>query len=520
MIYSILGQNLYLTSQDILPVNKKAAAVSKLNGNPLMNITRINSTIATERNDIFIDGKFVAAHSSKRIALTDPATEEVFGHIVDSDEADLDRAVHSARQALPAWQETSPKERAGLLAALADAFESRRDQIVELVSKQNGAVISWPTQWDGLATVASYRQSAADAENLRVEEVREAYSRKSISRYEPVGVIGAIVPWNAPQILLAGKLGPALAAGCTVVVKPSPETSLDSLLVGELLNEAGVPAGVVNIVTGGRETGAAVVKHKGTDAISFTGSTLAGQAIAVECGKALKPVTAELGGKSAAVLLDDADLDAFQKVLISTCLPNTGQVCFACTRILVPRSRYKEVLDLVVTTLREAPMGNPQNPESLFGPLVTARQRERVEGYIRSGLSEGARLALGGGRPEALSVGYYVEPTVFTDVSPGMRIFQEEIFGPVLVIVPHDNDDDAVRLANDSIYGLYGSVYSRDIERATDVARKLETGTIKINNLDGVGGWNPYKASGLGRLGGLQGAAVYQQVKSISQSME
>ena len=475
----------------------------------------INSKLA--RDDLYIGGQYVSAHTTVRVPLIDPATEEQFGHVPDSDNVDVDRAVQAAQAALPGWRARSPAERGAIMTRFAEAFDRRKDEIVALVSKQNGAIISWPTQWDGLNTAGSYKRAAQMAANLEEEQVREANGRKSIVRFEPVGVVGAIVPWNTPQLLLAGKLGPALAAGCTIVVKPSPETSLDALLLGELLEEAGFPAGVVNIVTGGPGTGELLVAHPGTDSISFTGSTRAGRHIAQVCGAQLKPVTAELGGKSAAVLLDDVDLEGFSNTLIPTCLPHTGQICFANTRVLAPRSRFDEVIDAVTTRLQEAVVGVPEDFASEFGPLVTQRQRDRVEGYIQAGIKEGARIVLGGDRPEQFPVGWYVEPTVFTDVDPKMTIFQEEIFGPVLVVVPHDGDEDAIRLANDSVYGLSGSVFSGDLERATNVARHMETGAIKINGRDGAASGNPYKDSGLGRLGGLQGVAVYQQMKAISQ---
>jgi acyl-CoA reductase-like NAD-dependent aldehyde dehydrogenase len=274
---------------------------------------------------------------------------------------------------------------------------------------------------------------------------------------------------------------------------------------------------VVNVVTGGRETGAAIVRHPGVDKVSFTGSTAAGRAIAATCGEMLKSVTAELGGKSAAVILDDADLDVLAANMISTCLPNTGQVCYSATRILAPRSRFAEVADLVVQTLGAAVVGDPKDPASDFGPLVSEAQRQRVEGYIRSAIDEGARVALGGGRPAGATTGYYVEPTVLVDVHREMRVFREEIFGPVVVVVPFDDDADAVRVANDSSYGLGGAVFSRDVERATEVARRMETGNISINGKDRSDATPAfgYKDSGMGGDPGLSG---YLQLKGISRA--
>ncbi|MBV8593064.1 MAG: aldehyde dehydrogenase family protein, partial [Caulobacteraceae bacterium] len=375
--------------------------------------------VAVERSDLFIGGRFAPAESSARVTLISPATEQAIGSIVDSGRADIDAAVKAARQALPAWRALGPQARGRLLGRLAELFESRMQEIARLVSWQNGSVISRSLGSNGLAPLGIYRAHAEMGASLSLERLIESPGAKVLSVSEPVGVVGAIVPWNAPQGLLAGKLAPSLLAGCTVVVKPSPETSLDALLLAELLVQADFPSGVVNIVTGGRETGAALVDHPGIQMISFTGSTLAGRMVAARCGEQLKEVTAELGGKSAAVLLDDADLDLFASKLIETCVPNSGQVCYSNTRILAPRSRFDEVVEAVTETLRAARVGEPLDPEAKFGPLVTARQRERVEGYIASGKAEGARTVLGGGRPAGFDVGYYVEPTVFVDVEPG-----------------------------------------------------------------------------------------------------
>jgi acyl-CoA reductase-like NAD-dependent aldehyde dehydrogenase len=466
------------------------------------------------RSELFVDGGFVPAHSTRSLPLISPASEEEIGSIRDCGASDLDRAVASAQSALPAWRETSVAERGRLLAVLADLFEDHVEEITSLVSQQNGSVITRSRSSNGILPLATYRAHAALAAGFEAERLVETPSGRSLVRREPIGVVGAIVPWNAPQILLAGKLAPALLAGCTVVAKPSPETSLDALLLAELAIEAGLPPGVLNIVTGGRETGMALVEHPGTDKIAFTGSTLAGRIIARTCGELLKPVTAELGGKSAAVVLDDADLAQFSAALISTCLPNTGQVCYSCTRVLAPRSRFDEVLDAVVTRLEAARLGEPADPASEFGPLVTARQRERVESYIASGLAEGARLVLGGGRPKEFPVGYYVEPTVFVDVTSSMRIFREEIFGPVLVVMAYDDDDDAVRIANDSTYGLGGSVFSADVTRATELARRVATGKIAVNAAPGAPGivTDGYKDSG---FGGLDSIEAYLQTKAI-----
>ena len=469
-----------------------------------------------DRTDIFVGGGFEPAHSQRRIAVINPADEQQIGSIPDGDAEDVDRAVRAAREAFEhsGWKELPPAERAVYLRALADCVEKRAEEISVLVTAQNGMPISMSRGGNGVLPAMSYRYFADLAQRLKIEEVR---SSNTIVRREPVGVAGLIVPWNGPQALLAWKLGPALAAGCATVVKPAPETTLDAYLLAEAIIEAGIPAGLVNIVPGGRETGDALVRHPGVDKIAFTGSSAAGKIIAAACGAALKPVTLELGGKSAAILLDDADLEAFRPYIAQVCSPNTGQVCRACTRVLAPRSRYDEVVELVADAMASVPMGDPMDPATVFGPLVAERQRDRVEGYIRLGQEEGAKLVVGGSRPSGLPVGFYVEPTVFRDVDNSMRIAQEEIFGPVLVVIPYDDDDDAVRIANDSDYGLGGFVFTPDLERGTNVARRIESGSVGVNHyamaMDSPFGG--YKQSGLGRELGPESLDAYLRTKAV-----
>jgi len=471
------------------------------------------------RNDLFLGGAFVPAHTSRRIPLVNPADEVQIATVPDSDAADVDNAVAAARGALKPWSATAPADRARLLAALADKYQARAHEISRLVTSQNGSPLWWTELANESLPVGAYRGAAHLAGNLVEEAELVLGAGRSLLRREAVGVVGVIVPWNAPQGLLAVRMAPALAAGCTVVVKPSPETSLDAYVLGEIIAAAQFPPGVVNIVTGGRETGAALVAHQGTDKISFTGSVATGRVIAAACGQQLKPVSAELGGKSAAVILADADLEQFKQAVVQSCLPYSGQVCYAWTRILVHQRRYAEVLDLLETVLRKAPLGDPTDPATLFGPLVSAVQRDRVEGYIAAGCSEGARLAIGGGRPPGLPKGYYVEPTVFLDVRPEMRIYQEEIFGPVLVVVPFADDQEALALVNDSTFGLSGAVFSADPEHSRELARGMETCKVVVNGAPGAPGANPggYKNSGLGRDGSLDPVSTYQRVKNITQ---
>jgi acyl-CoA reductase-like NAD-dependent aldehyde dehydrogenase len=330
-------------------------------------------------------------------------------------------------------------------------------------------------------------------------------------------VVGAIVPWNVPQAITFLKVAPALAAGCTVVLKPSPETVLDAFLMAEAALAAGLPAGVLNIVPGGRELGAYLVSHPRVDKVSFTGSTVAGRAIAEICGRLLRPVTLELGGKSAAIVLDDADLVSNMESFFGATLLNNGQICWLGTRILAPQSRYREVVDTITGLAGSLQIGEALDPTTQIGPLASARQRDRVESYIAKGNAEGARLTVGGGRPEQLDKGWFVQPTVFADVDNRFTIAQEEIFGPVLSVIPYRDEDEAVAIANDSDYGLGGSVWTADPDRGTALARRVRSGTLGINAYlnDPTVPFGGIKASGMGREMGPEGLTGYQQLKTI-----
>jgi aldehyde dehydrogenase (NAD+) len=473
--------------------------------------------VTTQRNDLYIGGEFVRSCSDERVGIVSPVTEELIGTVPDSCMNDVDRAVRAARAAAGSWRETTPSERAAYLRAFANGYEARKHEISALVAYQNGSPRWWTVQENENGALGTYRFNADVAASLQVEQIQHAAGRRSVVRREPVGVVGAIVPWNSPQVLLGMKIGAALAAGCTVVAKPSPQTSLDSYVVAEIFDEIGMPPGVVNIVTGGRETGSAIAAHSGVDKVAFTGSTAAGRAIAARCGELLKPVTAELGGKSAAIILDDADLDVFRDAVLRLCVPFSGQVCYSCTRILAPAWRFDEVLDAAITATQSLIFGDPTDPATQLGPVVSARQRGRVEEYIRSGVADGAELVIGGSRPPALSRGYYVAPTVFTKVAPTMRIFREEIFGPVLTVVPYRDEQEAVALHNATDYGLHGSVFSADIARATELARHLETGGVAVNGERGAGlaSRAAYKGSGVG-MGGAPVVEDYLLAKEIS----
>ncbi|MFF3573808.1 aldehyde dehydrogenase family protein [Nocardia jiangxiensis] len=468
-------------------------------------------------DEVYVGGAWVAAHSAARLDVTDPATEQVYAHVPDGDEVDIDRAVVAARAAFPGWSATSHQERAETLQRFADEFEKRTSSLSALLTRENGSPIA--ETGAASAHAAATLRYYADLRTMLEDEVRPfpRGSMESVVRRLPVGVAGLITPWNYPLALAMTKLAPALMAGCTTVIKPAPETPMHVRPLVEAAGAAGVPPGVINVVTGGGATGAALVEHTSVDKVAFTGSTVTGRAIGQRCGGLLRSVTLELGGKSAAVLLDDADLDLFGQSVVRLSLRNTGQTCYNCTRVLAPIARYEEILDRIVDTVRAAPVGDPMDPDTVFGPVVSARQRERVEGYIEVGKQEGARLITGGGRPAGLDRGWYVDPTVFGDVAPNMRIAQEEIFGPVLSVLPYTDIDEAVRIANDSSYGLAGSVFGVDEARAQQVARRIETGNVGINfySSNYAAPFAGRKDSGVGVEFGPEGLASYQVFQSL-----
>ena len=464
---------------------------------------------------LFIDGEFRLADKCEPVL--EAATGEVLGDGASATESDIDAAVAAARAALPEWRGASPDHRAGVLTAFAAALHRRAQSTSELVSRENGMPMALSGGANGLFPAALLGYYAKLITSTPLEEVRPSAIGHTIVRHEAVGVVAAIVPWNYPQALAAFKLAPALAAGCTVVLKASPETALDALVFAEAAEDAGLPAGVLNVVPGGAQAGAHLVSHPGVDKVSFTGSTAVGRIIGEACGRLLRPVTLELGGKSAAIILDDADLDATMKGLKSVSFINNGQTCFLGSRILAPRSRYPEVVDALVGLVDGLIVGDPLNTATDIGPVVSSRQRERVLDYIETGKISGAKLVAGGGVPRDQPRGWFVSPTVFTDVHNSDRIAQEEIFGPVLAVIPYDGDDQAIALANDSEFGLAGTVWSTDSDRATEVAREMRTGTVGINDyqLDIGAPFGGVKASGIGRELGPEGLHEFFDLKSI-----
>ncbi|MBA3654884.1 MAG: aldehyde dehydrogenase [Actinobacteria bacterium] len=470
---------------------------------------------------LFIGGEWVAPSGTATIDVISPHTEEVVGRVPEGTEADVDLAVAKARDAFDngEWPRLEPEERIAAVQKFSDLYASRLNDMAQVITTEMGSPILFsqlaqaPTPWMILNSFLEIARET-DWEKRRPGVL----SPEVIVRREPVGVVAAIVPWNVPQFVIMSKLAPALLSGCTIVIKPSPETPLDAFLMAEWLDEAGIPKGVVSVVPAGRAVGEHLVQHAGIDKVAFTGSTAAGRRIAAICGEQLKRCSLELGGKSAAIILDDADLEATTNGLKMASLMNNGQACVAQTRILASRSRYDEVVEAIGSMVSGMKVGDPNDMTTEIGPLVAERQQERVEKYIAVGQEEGARVVVGGnGRPAGLEKGWYVQPTVFANVDNGMRIAQEEIFGPVLAVIPYDDVDDAVRIANDSEYGLAGSVWTGDPDAGLDVARRVRTGTYGVNGygMDFKAPFGGYKASGLGREFGPEGLDHYCELKSI-----
>ncbi|MUL82325.1 MULTISPECIES: aldehyde dehydrogenase [unclassified Mycolicibacterium] len=475
-------------------------------------------TAQLDRDAFFIAGTWAQPSTVARHDVVEAATGKVLGTSPLADRVDIDAAVLAAHTALHTeWGATTGTERAALLRRLAGALQARMKDTATLVSRENGMPRQLSIGTNGYfpSLVLNYYADLAE----RVDDVDTRVGMLSQTQVlrEPVGVVAAITPWNYPMGLAAMKIAPALAAGCTVILKAPPEAALDAFVWADAALEAGLPAGVLNIVPGDREAGAYLVGHPLVDKVAFTGSTAAGRAVGEICGRLLRPVTLELGGKSAAILADDADLDVFLDALLDVCLPNNGQTCHASTRILAPQSTYEAVVAAVTDRVNSLRVGDPLDKTTQVGPLVSAAQRQRVLGYIESGRAAGARLTTGGAADNTTSSGWFVEPTVFADVDNAMTIAREEIFGPVLCVIPYTGDDEAVAIANDSDYGLGGSVWSTDLDRAAALASRIRTGSVGINHyaLDLLGPFGGVKCSGIGRELGPEGLSAYLSLKSI-----
>jgi acyl-CoA reductase-like NAD-dependent aldehyde dehydrogenase len=466
--------------------------------------------------ELYIDGAWCRPDAAGVIDVRSASTEEVIGSVPSGTAADVARAVDAASRALAGdWGRTTPSERAAWLDRLADALKARVPEVARTIAQEVGSPISMATSIQAGSPVAIARDFAELARGYPWEE---EVGHSLVTR-EPYGVVAAITPWNYPLHQILAKVAPALAAGCTVVLKPSEIAPLNAGLLAESCLEIGLPRGVLNIVHGtGPVVGEALVSHPAVDLVSLTGSLRAGRRVAALAAHTVKKVTLELGGKSACLVLDDAPLDRAVPSGVKNAMLNSGQTCSAWTRLVVPRARRDEVVAIAERTLASLPLGDPLDPATRLGPLISEPQRARVEGFIAKGREEGARVAIGGRRPAAFPRGHYLEPTVFVDVVPEMTIAQEEIFGPVISVLTYDTEEEAVAIANGTIYGLAGGVWSADPDRALRVARRIRAGQVDVNGAR----FNPrapfggYKQSGVGREFGVHGLEEYLQVKAIA----
>ena len=470
-----------------------------------------------DREGIFVDNAWTQSDSTTWLEVIDPSYGEVVARVKEATTADIDQAVASARKAFKTWSRTSPEERADVLDRIAAGIEARAAEFAELTTTETGV----PAQIATFHPIMAAGFIRYYAEQARTYAFRQDRRRPDggITRIlqEPTGVVAAIAPWNGPICVAALKLGPALAAGCTAVMKPAPSTPLATYLLGDVLADAGVPAGVINMLCAEREISEHLAAHEGVDKVSFTGSTVAGKHLMSLASQRLARITLELGGKSAAIVCDDIPLEGVLPSLVPGGCGNTGQACFALTRVLVSEERHDELVEGMKAAYESIKVGDAHDPATEMGPLAMERQLERVEGYIQLARDEGATVVTGGGRPAGLDRGYFIEPTLLTDVDNSMRIAQEEIFGPVISVIRYKDLEDAIRIANDNPYGLSGAVYTNDVERGFEIAQRIETGTISVNSFvfDTTVPFGGYKCSGQGREGGPEGMQPFLEYKSV-----
>ncbi|MGW1376359.1 aldehyde dehydrogenase [Streptomyces sp. NPDC002446] len=484
-----------------------------------------------EHGKLYIGGELVDPAGRDTIEVISPHTERVIGRVPRASRADVDRAVAAARTSFESgvWANAPLADRIAVVTRIKDAFAARSEEIARVISSENGTPYTSGVMVQSLASVLAWDAALTVARGLGAaggrpaedgspfEERRAGVLGPILVRREPVGVVAAVVPWNVPQFTAAAKLAPALLAGCSAVLKVSPETPLDAYLLAEIATEAGLPEGVLSILPADREVSEYLVGHPGVDKVSFTGSVAAGRRVMEVAARNLSRVTLELGGKSAAVILPDADLDAAVAGIVPFAWMINGQACVAQTRILAPRSHYDEIAERFTAAASSLTVGDPLDPATEVGPLVARRQQQRSLDYIALGQQEGAKVLTGGGRPRDRATGWYVEPTLFGEVANSMRIAREEIFGPVICLLPYDDEEQAVRIANDSDYGLSGSVWTADVDHGVDIARRVRTGTYSVNtfSIDMLGPFGGYKNSGIGREFGPEGFGEYLEHKMI-----
>ena len=450
-----------------------------------------------------------------KIEVINPANEQVIGSVPVGTEGDVNAAISAPREAFPSWSKSSIEERQGYLNAISSAIAERGEEIAKLISSEVGT----PINYSRMAMVGTPRVVAKSYAKILETFEWEEKVRNSLIVKEPIGVVGMITPWNFPLHQIVGKVAPALAAGCTMILKPSKEAPLNAFILADIIDECGLPAGVFNLVSGhGREIGEVISSHPEVDMVSFTGSTSAGVSVSKAASETVKRVTLELGGKSANIILDDADIAKASKMAVYSCFNNSGQECSSLSRLLVPASHRDEIVNIIATTMERYSVGDPMDESIKCGPMVSESQQKSVSEYISLGISEGATLISGGeGMPDGINTGFFVKPTVFADVTADMSIFREEIFGPVLSISTYEDEDEAISMANDSEYGLSGGVWSGDEERAMRIAKSIRTGQVSINggafNISAPFGG--YKLSGNGRELGRHGLEEFLEIKAI-----